>query len=348
MLTPERLLEQVNELVKQNNEQLIVFWYEVSDGDRDAFCQKLEAMVSGSWAIPVVLRAGLFLDPNGIAADINRLLSDLRERIVRLGPAPIPESYRLVLILLSRSAFKLPQISSPAVLPSWVPSVGGRTVMSRIIDVLRSALGPLSSPEAPVDDMCRELHTLDAVLTRRLMTVAALDARAGGALAAVASHGNSSPNVYKEFLVSALAYNRSIGSPEGFRPSVKELRCVTALLLQMFKSSTPDGLNRPAEILKGALKLEIDPEMSGSDSILAVLFRPVQYDADPGKRFARNLLICVYAAVQLVTAKAHADAYPRFPLMLLQVLVRDLRQGILRATAVIESLGVAANGESDS
>ena len=70
---------------------------------------------------------------------------------------------------------------------------------------------------------------------------------------------------------------------------------------------------------------------------MTVLNRSTNAVSEQPSRFARNLILTVYAASQLVNARAHKDTAPEFPLVLLQGLSLDLRERLADLAYCLEN-----------
>jgi hypothetical protein len=77
-----------------------------------------------------------------------------------------------------------------------------------------------------------------------------------------------------------------------------------------------------------------------SDSLVAVVLRSTYPIKDPSVRFARNLLVSVFATAQYLTASHHGSEYSTYPIVLLQSLSLDLRQSLDSLTQCLEEWSI--------
>lgn len=337
MDTPERLFSIVKELRSRSDDPVQVYWHTVPAG-RDAFHRDLLKLVAHEPILPVVLRGDGFTNPNAILSDLNRLIEQHRDEFMHQRFANAQESMPVLLILLSRVEFLVPQLSSPTVLPSWFPCVGGQTCTVLIRDLAKSGDGLMSAPEAHIADLCSAIYEFDAAVCRRLRRMHEADKRNTAALHSVLFPTDPKPERFVQFLDDAEGFLSGVRNPEGYRPSHKDGGCVAARLMGLFFKATPDELTKQADKLKTSLGLVALPADAPPEPMCAVLFRPTNPDKDAGRRLARAMIVVVYAACQFVTAAAHADNYPRYPLSLLRAQSYDLRSSLVAFARVLNLL----------
>jgi len=336
MLTPERLVAILDGLASQHGKGLMAFWYKVSS-NREQFRTEIVKLRKKLRLVPMVIRGEGFLNPNALATDICRAIESHREEFESEWFRGHPPGSPILLLLLGRTELSIPQMSSPAVLPQWFPEWGGRTVQITVQDLTHTAKGPLNIPEGQIDEVCVELYDLENALLARLTAVAEEDHNAGNALFEVIRDPKVEKEKYKDFLTKASRNLAAVHNRSGFRPSARDGQSLVGRLMRLASSSSPDQLPKRGIGLAKALGLT-DKELLGiDDPITGVLLRPVNRE-EANERCCRNMVVAIYAAAQLVTAAAHADDYPGYPVELIRHVSYDLRRFLSSATAAIISL----------
>lgn len=99
--------------------------------------------------------------------------------------------------------------------------------------------------------------------------------------------------------------------------------------------SPPEALPKAAASLAKAVGL--DANETGDPPLTAVLSRTANPILDKASESGLWLLVSLRAACQLLTAGAHADEYPRFPVLLLRSFSLDLRRFLDRLIVALES-----------
>jgi hypothetical protein len=327
MDSPERVIELVRELRSFAQDQVQVYWHTITK-DRESFHNSLMALTKDDPILPVVLRGDGFTNANAILSDLNRLLEQQRGPLSDAKFVVLSPERPLVLVLLSRVELLVPQLCSPAILPSWLPCIGGLECSVRIQDLAKVADGRLNSPEASIPDLSNALFEWDKVIVRRLRNIFETNPRLSDSLRSIILKDDVSPSRFAKFLADADRFLGAIPNPEAYRPMHKDVGCVSAQMMQLFQKATPDELTQRAESLKSALGLPITPTMPVGEPLCSILFRPVNVETDVSRRVARAMIVTNYAACQFVTAAAHADAYPKVHLLLLRSQSYDLRRAL--------------------
>lgn len=306
-----------------------IYWVAVG-GARAEYADRLNAEFRSHAAMAIVVRGARFENPNCVFEDFVDLVRSERSAIEQhLGVARTAE--RCAVVLVAHSELRVVQASSPVALPEWFPMSGGETVTGRIADLTWVVEAPLNTNDARVNELCRLLFQAEGDMLQRLEA-------AGSDLRAVSSFFDrvkGESESFSDFLADAAAYRASIRNPDGYRPSVKEQRSLLARLLLLVQKDKPAGLTKSGKSLATALQLPDAIELAWHETLPAVLGRPSNPDASEAVRFTRGLLITLSASAQYVTAAAHADAYPAYPVPLIRATSHDLRRGLVTAAAVL-------------
>lgn len=329
-----RLIENIRSKLGVDPSPLLVYWVEIS-GSRTQYRQQCLEARAELPIVPIIVRDVLFTHSNAIMSDLRSVIEGNRNEFEEIFHQA-HSSQRVVILLLSLTQLSLPQISSPATAPEWFPLVGGTTVYVTIEDITRKIDAPLNTVEACVPEICELLFVLEGVLVRRLRYCHSNDHNSVNAFFDLIRSG---PNEkFIEFLTSAEEFRGTIRSASGFRPSAREAKSLTARMLRVANSSSPDKLQSAAKTLVSALGLTNEAVKQVSESISALLLRPTNRDPNEAVHFTRNLLTTIFTAAQFVTAAAHADSYPRYPLGLIRSVSYDLRCTLRSLETALDAL----------
>jgi hypothetical protein len=334
MITIERVIDFIGRISNLQPDAIHVFWYQVLD-NRDEVCRQIETMKGDLCIAPLVLRGQGFDHPNALMSDFIKLISTNREVVTAEASRAFQNSRPLVILLLSRTTFTLPQVSSPTELPDWYPQIGGTTISVTIRDLITTADGYLNIPEARVNDMCERLHTLERVLLKRLDETAQLNKRAGQSLFSFIKDDKSDEK-YPEFIQAAIDFNSGIKNPSGFRPSAGEGKSFIGRIIRLMYKTTPDEIRKRSKALSMALGIPDDFDTPVNESVITILMRPTSQSEPPATRLVRNALVTIFASSQFITAASHADAYPAYPVLLIQNTSYNLRMTLNALTDALE------------
>jgi hypothetical protein len=337
MLTAERLVEVIERRCKARKESILVFWCQVVY-DREEVCKRVNELKGNMHIISFVLRGTGFENPNAILSDLNELICEYRNQLEPEASRAFSNNAPIIILLLSRTEFTLPQISSFTVLPDWFPQLGAQSVYIEIEDLTGTADGPLNIPESHIDDLCEKLFRLEVSLISRLSEVEQKDPEYGRAFFADIRDGRKQNERPLEFLDDAKKYHNEVQTPRGFRPSAKEGRSIVGRLLRLMRITPPDQIGQKAKMLSIALGIYDLNLPIVDDSLASILLRPISRDINPSIRFARNIIVTIYASSQFVTAAAHSDDYPFYPVLLLRSISYNLRSVLDELTCAIKQL----------
>lgn len=334
-LSPERLLEAVRGEAESNPGVLSVLWYRVTTG-REKFREGVERHRQVTRVVPLVIRDQSFDSPNAALADLCRLIERHRESFESAWFSSFPAGSPIVLLLIAASELRIPQVSSPVTLPSWFPEIGGMSAEVVIKDLTHAVTGLLNGPELHLDDLCGRLYELERAIVERLAAVSRVDHNAGNGLFTLLGDQKRTER-FGDMIAEAEKYLKGVLNPQAFRPSAREGRSVIGRIMRLVTSKSPDQLGQAAKAFVSALAVEETTVPIIEDSFVCVLCRPTSADS-PVMRFGRNIVTTIYAAAQLTTAAAHADAYPKYPLGLMRYMSQDLRSTLAKLAAGIRGL----------
>lgn len=330
MLTASDVTEWLRTEVQEQGEPIEAFWIAV-DGSRHEVVDKVEAECFSVPVIPVAVTGGLFEDANAVLDDLVTLLSQARSKFAGQQAAHIREKGRCVFVLVSRSPLTIPQVSSPVVIPEWFPVCAGELLTIRMRDMTWVAQVPLSDASIAIDSLRAELFGVELALQDRLLRVHQNSHGAGNALWEMLKSTVRDVPSYAEFLQRCAQGAATIAEAKGFRPSVTDGRAVTSAILATWTKLSPDSLHKFSSALSVALGIPVGWDGQFHVAVGTVVYRSAspRWDQTPiGVRFCRNLITAVGWSIQISTACAHADGYPRFSAPLLKSLSIDLRKAL--------------------
>ena len=343
MLTPQHVIEEVKRLRQEASDPIRFYWVDISAeegrSDRDDFATGLRDQVSPYPLLPVVLRTPGFMDPNSVMNDLADVLEGSKQELLS---GVLADTIRLRghldVVLIARRELALAITSSPLVLPDWFPVLAESEVTARIDDLTWTASVPLSASAAHIEDVRRLLYELDLALVQRLQVVGERDRRlAMGLLEKLRAKGESIVSV-GDFATATQRALKRVRNPRDYRPTSRGSATRTMVSRLWYASivTHSDGLPKVAKSLAKALQLKAANIGRHDESITAVLGRPTNSIGDPGVRWSFDVILTVGAACQLITAAAHADEYPRYPVRLVGSLSRELRRSLDGFIGVLE------------
>lgn len=318
-----RLAEAVTQRSAASDAPLAVYWCKV-EGARESYAERLKGKLDLGGVAILIVRGPRFDNPNSVQDDLRAVVAANRSECEgvadHLGSDECP-----ILVLLGRTPLGIPQASSPVSLPEWFPRFGGMTLPIQIEDLTWTADAPLSAPEARCHDVAEHLFKLEGALLGRLAEVRRRDHNASSAFVELMRRDGEEGLRLEDLVSRAVEFRTTLSTPGMFRPSLKEGRSLVARLWGVVQTEPPERLGRAAKAVASALDLSGLPVGPRYESLTSVLRRPGTPDPTPSRRSARNLLVSIASSCQLLTAAAHADAYSRYPVVLLQSISLDLR-----------------------
>ena len=340
MPTADRALALVQTVRARADERITLFWVKVDGPSRQAFAEEIRSKRGSLPLVPIILRKQLFLSPNMVLSDFLVLIEENRETVCALDPSLCRNG--LCILLLARDAFRLPQVSSPALLPTWFPVWGGKEVFIRIRDFdsdIEVIL--LNAAEARIDDLASLLFDLDGAMAHRMRVVNSRNPDKAVEFINLIASLSKPPASPTAVLENHIAHRTTVAEPRGYRPTLKDAQSLTSQLLRLVLKTAPDGLAKVSQSLASALDLPADFVVR--PPLFAVMMRPVQ-TLDSRAKTCHSILLGVYGAYQLLTGAAHFGDYPSFPVGLIYASSRDLRTFLQDARREFEALaGTEAN-----
>ncbi|MFJ8392118.1 hypothetical protein [Streptomyces sp. NPDC094144] len=329
-LPPARLAAEIKGRLAASDNELSGFWYQVRE-NRTAYAREVQEHLTGYPVVVLVVRKTRFDNTNAVLDDFVELLQDSKEACEKHLIGDVTTDRRAV-VLLARNTLDFPQISSPVTLPAWFPRLGSRLANVIIEDLTWRAACPLNAEEAAIDQLCQLIFALEGAMLERLRPVHAQDKSAAASFWDQVKRDKDAYGSFGDFLEGVQQARRNVLNSSSYRPSVRDGSSLLARIWGKTQATSPDAMGRLAKALARALALPDSLSPSGHRSLVAILFRPPNASIpDPQSLFASSLLTTILATCQLITAAAHADAYPRYPVPLIRSTSFDLRQTLADA-----------------
>ena len=298
----------------------------VSSSGRSALAGGLAPQpVSGLHVVPLVLREDLFSAPNAVLDDLRRLLESSREA-VETRTEEVSLEHTLLFVIVSLADLRVPQVSSPVILPEWLPGFGGRELPLRIEDLESSARGRTDSLPPRIETLKRCIFECDAALVNRMCQV--LENSPGTVAPFWNDIRSATDNDDRmgSFFEKAIDYLSSVQNASGYRPNVKQGNTVIARIVRLVSASSPDQVAKCSERFLDALALDEDTEGMLNSSVHGLLARTSQPLPNMRRVVGSNLLYTAYAAHQFTTAAAHSGDYPLLLLSAMESTSLDLAE----------------------
>lgn len=306
--------------------QIVVFWLE-EQGDRGRLCSDLESLLAGTRVVPHVLRKPLFSDPNGWAADTMALLETIKNKVLAASETCEPNA-PLGLVVIARSRLSVAQSSSPAIAPDWLSTQSGREIMVVARDVHSIASCSLAAPEAATNAIKSSLYELELGLLRVVKFLALRDRHHGQRLWGEVLKERSKLERKSQFADSWTNGLNTVSDASSYRPSLTFGWSMVSAMWDTFLRSSPSELLSKSEAFAEFFDIQADwmPTQPLPSALLPILFRgPDDRERGANLVAARNLVLTVGLACQLVTAAAHADQYGKVNAIALEAISKDLR-----------------------
>lgn len=332
--TPERAKELISQLPWTNGEKLRVLWLRLSGEGRRDFGARLQCVQGDEAIVPVILREPGFVSANAVMSDVNRLIDVNRSDIERI---PTEGLKRFSLVILAKDDFRLPQIGSPIILPTWFPVLGGVESSFRIGDLAQqSEVSMLNCPEIRVEHLAELIFDLESALVERLHELRMLRPDKVS-LFIKSACGVAGSDQETAALVDAFRLHlHGVGSnPRAYRLDASRMTSLATRLVRVVLSNSPKELAKQSSGL--AANIGDTGIISIKPSLIAAMLRPgTRLEVAQANMHA--ILVSLYQAYQLMNGAAHAGEYGNYPISLLYSTSNDLRRFLVDAARFIRSL----------
>lgn len=325
----------VSEVLEQSQGfGIYLFWLEISDG-RDELCAALDPVLRPLGVVPLALRSPLLRDPNAWSQDAVQLIADNRESFEEFRDL-IAAGRSTGVLVLAKTRLPVAQSSSPALLPGWFPSYGGRQVAAFARDVLASAGCSLKAQVLRIEDLCELLYELELVMCKRHEILLAANKHQGVALWDSFLRDRSKFDNRGEFLVAWKAGIASVRDARSFRPSLTAGWSLVAALWASFLDTRPSALTAQGDKFADFLGLNSTMSPFVRAPLLPILFRSAnEKNVTERAKLGRGLIVLAGVACQLSTAAAHADQYGLVRAATATSLSIDLRDAFVRLVSAL-------------
>ena len=329
MINPVQVVDHIAQQ-SSSLQALNVYWLRLS-GDRDQFAKELKYIRANVVVVPWILRTPAFNDPNMVMNDVLDILSKAKKDVLVLAKSNRKVD-QINLVVLSRRELRLAVTSSPITLPDWFPIEPSHTVTARIEDLTWNVSVPISDEATSIGDLQRHLYEIDLALVERIC------------FAYKESHNNvqslwshlypkDRPNIATE-LEQFRKNLIKVANPARFRPS-RQIPTAVGCIWETAGRKTPEELGRTANALLRGLHIkrrigEYRPPL------IAILNRPTNPIRDVYIWWAYCLIVSIRYSCQLVTAAAHSDEYPSFPIVMLRSTSLDVRKFLSSALQTLQ------------
>lgn len=325
MLNAQIIADYVKKLHHGRGPGVAAYWLEEA-ASRSELVSQLATPLAGLPILTAAVQRGSFDDPNGIIDDLAKLINNHSEWFGDGNRAAIIKEEKFSLVLVSKRALGIPQISSPVTLPDWFPLWPSRLLTVKIQSITDSVDISVGSPDVPVGHINASLYSLEAGLCARFLYVfqrtpevsAKLRARLGGSKGPADLTG----------MAAESEAGRGSVAPKDFRPGggATSPYFVSYLFRQWWECSH-SGLHALAVDIADALDVHTGSAIEAQYSLASLLTRTVKpklSDTPPGVTFARNALVSLSHSIQLTNAAHHGGDYPNFPAVLTISYAQDL------------------------
>jgi hypothetical protein len=320
--TPQRVVELVKSIPYSDDEPLRIFWIRISDGSRENFSKSVQAETTDDNIICLVLRMSLFLNANSVLSDVNSLIDSHREEFLNVPKSGVP---RLSILILSRDEFRLPQISSPIVLPDWFPILPRREIHCRISDLSqRSESAFLNCPETRTDEICSALFEIESAIVENISIMHLHNSGQLSPMLAILFPNSEEPTVSIQMRLDGFKSHLSqVQDPNTYRPSSQKSKGLMGQLLRAISRSNSSELSKHASTFANAL-LDTGEDVL-KPSIFSLLSRPSATTPAPTRNW-HAIITSIGYSYQLINSSAHAGDYCEYPVNLLYASSLDLRR----------------------
>ena len=314
MLSPQTIANSIIRFHQEQTEDVEAFWIE-SSTSRSELVSELTSLTDGFPILVAVVTKGRFTDPDGVFDDLNATILENEEWFTSNRRELIVRDEKFTIVLVSKRALGVPQLSSPVELPDWFPLWPSRLLTANIKNANSGITLSLASPDISEIAINTAMYELEKALSERLESVMkASPAAVSNLEVAIANHKDAPASIASLVATSKAAMpSRSAGE---FRPGGGlGSDFVVSQLARLWRDCPPKDREALAASAAQALGLDTTTAVDLQFSLMSLLSRGRENLADTptGIIFCRNLMGLVSDAVQLINARHHADEFPEFP-----------------------------------
>jgi len=337
MLSTRTVTDYIRRLHVDRPDGIAAYWVEET-GSRNELASALIADLSDLAVMPAIVKGGDFDDANGIIDDLARTIEGNRSWFTDEMRNAVIRDQKFSLVLISKAALGVPQLSSPVALPDWFPAWPERLITVTITSIAHSIDISLASPDVPIVLINSALLDLERALCDRLCAVLSSDAAKLSRLFARMGGSGGAPDPAN--LLAKARSEAAACSRDEFRPGGgAESPHLVSMLFRLWWDCSPGNLHELAKLLAEALDITGNATVEAQYSLGSLLTRtakPPPAKTPPGVTFARNALVSLSHAIQFTNAAHHAGDYPNFPAMLTIAYARDIARSCKAAADGLE------------
>jgi hypothetical protein len=313
----------VRTLFQDAGTTMSAYWVTVEGSwEREAYGRALTAELAGLPIVPLVIRGERFDNPNAIMVELVRILDRNMQQCLDVLDGEGWTGDQFGIVLLARTGLGVTQSSSPVVLPSWVPHVGGRSVFCDIHDMSWRVDVPLNADGIGLPELHRRLYNLERALIRQLEKVKA--EAPGSQRAFFETICRQRDAAWAGLLSRARAAVEDEHNPESYRPSIRHGQSIVSRLWDIASTRSRDDVVACARALIAALELPDGAATDWRSGIMSVVGGRVAVSDDHSVRFALDAMTTVSGACHLLNGEAHAAQNKNYPEALLRLLIHDM------------------------
>ncbi len=330
-----RIVECVLQDATIKQEPLSVYWVKVNSS-RQNIIEEIHQTISELPIVAVSPKHQGFENPNALLAEFSNLLRENKE-LIKNRLCEKTKTENIVILIVSYTDLKVPQIASPIELPEFIPKIGGTVYPVTIFNLNRDFSALLDCEESNSGGIAFSLYSIERAILTRMRAIYEKDKRIGESFFAKVKK-NTTVEKYDDYLDICQKHSDNVINPHAYRPSTRLPNSILSALVRFGYQSGPETLTQFANSVQKALSINEELRAKSSHSIFSVLWRSTDRKANIDSAFGRGLIISCFCGFQYLTASHHADNYPRFPLDIIVSSARNIRESIDWHRNIIENL----------
>ncbi|MFA1803127.1 hypothetical protein ABFU18_20170 [Xanthomonas campestris pv. campestris] len=321
-LTPERIMECVQQSPWRPGHCLRLFWFQSVNGSRGELARQIDWQnSSGDVTIGLPLREKLFSNGNILMSDANKFFEQHRDQLEALHSR---NTLRLSVVIVAATEFRLSQGGSPVILPTWFPVSASRETYFTLEDLGASAQVLLNAPEIRLDHISKLVYDLESALVAHLRAqIAQRYAQVEPVLKLLQGSGTvNGAKIFSDYR----KHLDGVTNIRGYRPGAKtNVESLMSHLLALMVRSTPGNLADLACAFAAAMAL---PSGTQIKPVAATGLLRTSKVLSREEMNAHAMLTAALAAYQAQNAAAHASDYGTYPVALVYHASIDLRRAL--------------------
>ena len=339
MLSSKTIADSLLDFHKRQTEIIEAFWIE-SSNSRQTLASELEALIGDHPILIAAVASGQFTDPNGVVDELSLTIEENEKWFSTERRSWVIRDQKFSIVLVSKRALGVPQISSPVTLPEWFPLYPGRLLTTNIKSIKWDISLSLASSDIPEAAINSAIFDLEAALGARLSSALQATHHAIASLETAINCHPKAPKSIGDLLRSSSEGIRSRTGDE-FRPGgAIDSGFIVSHLARLWRDCPPKDRHSLAATVSTALNLDNVNSMPSQLALTSLLTRGKEsFLTTPSSvMFCRNLMGVLSDVVQFINAKHHADEFPQFPAVLTIAFARELANSCKSAASALKAL----------